>query len=338
MRVAVLLGGTSEERDVSLASGRAIMDALRSRDHRVFAVDPARGYVPPAEEDRLLSGAVGRQPPPAAELSEARRGSLSVALAELPVVRDADVVFIALHGGEGENGKLQAVLEIAGIPFTGTGHLGCAIAMDKRLSKELFGAAGLPTPAWAPRCTALSEAVATLGLPLVVKPANGGSTVGLSLVHEEVGLEPAVEVARRYDGDVLFEAFVEGRELTVAVLLDQALPAVEIFPGHDLYDYESKYTPGLSRYEAPAALDSGQRGTLADLALRAHDVLRQGSFSRLDFRLAGDGTFYCLEGNSVPGMTATSLFPKAAAAAGISFPELCERLARAALDRADTDR
>ena len=332
MNIAVLMGGTSEERAVSLASGRAVMEALRDGGHEVHAVDTARGYVPPDEEERLLRASVGTSPPDGQELAEARRGSLSLAVAELPVVREADVAFNVLHGGEGENGMVQAVLEMADIPFTGTGHLGCAIAMDKRLSKELFGVAAIPTPEWMPPGGSESRALEQLGLPLIVKPSNGGSTVGLSLVRAAAELEPAMVEARRFDPDVLVERYVEGREITVAVLEGEALPPVEIFPGHELYDYESKYTPGTSRYEAPARLESEASERVSDLAVRAHNVLRQGSFSRVDFRFgAEDGVFYCLEGNSVPGMTATSLFPKAAAAAGIAFPELCERLARAAL-------
>jgi D-alanine-D-alanine ligase len=332
VNIAVLMGGTSEERDVSLASGRAVMDALRAAGHEVHAVDTARGYVPPEEEERLLSGSVGTSPPDTRMLAGARRGSLSLAIAELRVVREADVAFIALHGGEGENGKIQAVLEMADIPFTGSGHLGCAIAMDKRLSKELLAGQGIPTPAWLPAGEPPERALDELGLPLVVKPSNGGSTVGLTLVRDAAALAPAVAAARRYDPDVLFEAYVEGRELTVAVLEEAALPPVEIFPGHDLYDYESKYTPGFSRYETPAKLDPEATRELTELALKAHRALRQGSFSRIDFRYgAEDAVFYCLEGNSVPGMTATSLFPKAATAAGIPFPDLCERLARAAV-------
>jgi len=330
MNIAVLMGGTSEERSVSLVSGRAVMDALRTSGHEVHAVDTARGYVPPDEEEHLLGGGVGATPPDVRELAEARRGSLSLAIAELPVVRDADVAFIVLHGGEGENGKVQAVLEMADILFTGTGHLGCAIAMDKRLSKELFGVDAVPTPAWMPRGAPADRALEELGLPLIVKPSNGGSTVGLSLVRTAAELEPAMAEARRYDSDVLVERYVEGREVTVAVLEDEALPPVEIFPGHELYDYESKYTPGTSRYETPARLEPEAAARVSELAQRAHNVLLQGAFSRIDFRYgADDGVFYCLEGNSLPGMTATSLFPKAANAAGIPFSALCERLARA---------
>jgi D-alanine-D-alanine ligase len=331
LRITVLLGGTSEERRVSLASGRAVVEALRSRGHEVLTVDPAFGAIPPGDEDRYLGGAVGATPPDLDELRRMGRAALGASLAELAAVREADVVFIALHGGDGENGRVQALLDLAGVRYTGSGHLGCAIGSDKRLSKELLAAAGVPTPEWAPRGARPAAVLEQLGLPLVVKPANGGSTVGLTVVRRPEEMEPALALAACYDDDVLCERFVPGRELTVTVLDGKALPAVEIFPGHEIYDYESKYTPGMSRYETPAALDGDEADHLAELAVRAGAALRQSSFTRIDFRRhADDGGFWCLEANAVPGLTATSLVPKAAAAAGIPFSELCERIARTA--------
>ncbi len=330
MRIAVLLGGTSEERRVSLASGLAVVEALRGRGHSVVAVDPAVGAIPRQEEGRYLGGTVGRTPPGLEELREMGVTALGAGLVALPELRDADVTFIALHGGDGENGRVQALLDVAGVPYTGSGFAGSAIAFDKRLSKELLERAQVPTPAWTERGLPPAAVVGTLGLPLVVKPSGGGSTVGLTIVRTEDAIDPAIELAARYDEDVLCEAFVPGRELTVAVLDGEPLPAVEIFPGHEIYDYESKYTPGMSRYETPAALDPGDRERLAELAVRAWHALRQDSFSRIDFRMDEDGTFWCLEANSVPGLTSTSLVPKAAAAAGIEFAELCERIASSA--------
>lgn len=331
LRITVLLGGTSEERRVSLASGRAVVEALRSRGHEVLAVDPAFGAIPPTDEDRYLGGAVGATPPDLEDLRRMGRSALGAALVELPTVRDADVVFVALHGGDGENGRIQALLDLAGVRYTGSGHLGCAIASDKRLSKELLAAEGVPTPAWTAPTATPGAVLEALGLPLVVKPSNGGSTVGLTIVRRPEELEPALGLAARYDADVLCERFVPGRELTVAVLDGVALPAVEIFPGHEIYDYESKYTPGMSRYETPAALEAEEAGRLSELAIRAATALRQSSFTRIDFRRhEDDGAFWCLEANAVPGLTATSLVPKAAAAAGIPFPDLCDRIARGA--------
>lgn len=331
MRVAVLLGGTSEERRVSLASGRAVVEALRSRGHSVVAVDPAFGAIPGDEEDHYLGGAVGPAPPEIEDLREMGLVALGTALAELPAVRDADVAFIALHGGDGENGRVQALLDVGGVPYTGSGFIGSSIAFDKRLSKELLVQAGVPTPDWAPRGQAPGSTLARLGLPLVVKPSCGGSTVGLTIVRQAEEFRAAIGLAVRYDTDVLCEAFIPGRELTVTVLDGEPLPAVEIFPGNEIYDYESKYTPGMSRYETPAALDGDEADRLAELAVRAYYALRQDSFSRVDFRRDETGEFWCLEANSVPGLTATSLVPKAAAAAGIEFPELCERIAAAAV-------
>lgn len=333
MTIAVLLGGTSEERRVSLASGRAIVEALRDRGHEVVPVDPAFGAIPADEEPRFLGGEVGVAPPTLEELRRMGRIALGPALPELPAVREADVVFLGLHGGTGENGHIQAMLDVAGIRYTGSGMLGSALAFDKRVSKELLARAGVPTPAWAERRTSPQEATTELGLPLVVKPAGGGSTVGLTVVRDAGELPAAVELAAEYDPDVLLECFVPGRELTVTVLEGEALPVIEIIPGNEIYDYESKYTPGKSRYVVPAELGAGEADELKRLAVRAYRALRQESVSRVDFRRRPDGTFWCLEANSLPGMTATSLVPKAAAAAGISFPELCERIAFSARRR-----
>lgn len=332
LRIAVLLGGTSEERRVSLATGRAVIEALRSRGHDVTPVDPAFGTIPPDDETRYLGGAVGAEPPTLEELEHMDRVAPG-ALTELPALRHADIVFLALHGGEGENGRIQAVLDLAGIPYTGSGVIGSAIAFDKRVSKELFAHAGVPTPVWTPRDAPVDEVVRALGLPLVVKPANGGSTVGLTVVRDAQALSTAIELAGTYDSDVLCEAFIDGRELTVTVLDGVALPVVEIIPTNEIYDYESKYTPGKSTYVVPAELASGETDELCRLAVAAFHALRQQSYSRIDFRRSTDGSFWCLEGNSLPGLTATSLVPKAAAAAGIEFPEFCDRLVLAALRR-----
>jgi len=334
MKVAVVLGGTNEERNVSLATGRAVVAALRERGHEVVAVDPAHGAVPPEEESRMLGGAVGADPPGIEELARLGSSAVGAALADLPAVRRADVVFLALHGEFGEDGTVQGLLDLAGIAYTGSGCLGSAAAFDKRISKELFVYAGVPTPKWTETSASPREIVEALGLPLVVKPASGGSTVGLTIVRAEAEVKPAMELAARYDDDVLCEEFIPGRELTVAVLEGEALPPVEIIPSHEIYDYECKYSEGLSRYEAPANLSAAETGRLQDLAVLAYRALRQDSYSRVDFRRREDGSFSCLEANSLPGLTSTSLVPKAAAAAGIGFPELCERIARSAMRQA----
>ena len=332
MNIAVLLGGTSEERNVSLASGRGVIGALRERGHDVAAIDPAIGFILAEDEDRVIGGAVGAAPPDDEEMAETLSRALGHRLADVPELRAADVAFLALHGGDGEDGRIQALLGEAGIAFTGTGYLGSAIAYDKRLSKELLEHAGIPTPAWLPRHAAPDEMVARLGVPMVVKPSRGGSTLGLTVVRESSELPEAIELARHYDEDVLVEEFIPGRDLTVTVLGGEALPVVEIVPGHEIYDYESKYTSGLSRYYCPADLPSDETHRLQELAARTHDVLRQGAYGRIDFRRdERDGVFHCLETNSLPGLTETSLVPKAAAAAGMTFGELCEKIVEMAV-------
>ena len=259
----------------------------------------------------------------------------------LPQLREADVVFIILHGGYGEDGTVQAFLDMAGIPYTGSGHLASALAMDKDLSKHLFRAEGVETADWMmvergrePGPELLQEAIATLGLPIIVKPSKQGSTVGLSVVKEPSALAPAIREAFRYDDEVMLERFIAGRELTVGVLGGEALPVGEIIPKHEIYDYECKYTAGMAEEIFPADLTDEQRREIQDQALRAFRALKLRGCARIDFRLGEDGRFYCLEANTLPGMTGTSLIPQAAAAAGMDFPTLCEKIAmNAAGDR-----
>ena len=326
MRITVLTGGTSSERDVAIASAVQVVKALRSRGHTVAAVDTARGYIPAADEPRLLSGSVGREPPSIQELVGLERGVLLSGLASIPVIREADVLFLALHGGRGEDGTLQAVLDVVGVPYTGSRALPSGLAMDKDVSKILFRAAGVPTADWLMAPVAAPEVGRRLGWPAVVKPSKQGSTVGLSLVKGPEGYDAAVELASRYDDEVMVEAFVPGRELTVGVLDGRALAVGEIIPRHEIFDYECKYTPGMSEEIFPAALSETTAKECGRLGLAAHHALKLGGYSRVDFRLTPAGELVCLEVNTLPGMTATSLLPQSAAAAGIPFPELCERI------------
>lgn len=331
LTVAVLLGGTSAERDVSLASGRRVAEALRERGHAVTAVDPATGVLDDAALERALPHGVHREPPSPAALAALRAGALGPMLVTLPAVRDADVVFNALHGGDGENGTIQALLDLAGIAYTGSGALASALAMDKDLSKILFRAAGVPTPDWLMAPVAdPATAVAALGLPLVVKPSKQGSTVGLTLVKSVAALAPAIALAYRHDDEVMLERFVPGREITVGVLGDDPLPVGEIISRNELYDYEAKYTPGVAREVFPADLSAEQTAAAQELARRAFRALKLRGYARIDFRLSPDGVFHCLEANTNPGLTGLSLIPQAAAAAGILFPALCDRIVRLA--------
>ena len=257
MRIAVLLGGVSAEREVSLASGLAVVRALREQGHEVSAIDTARGFIPAEEEAGLLPEGVHAAPPEAME-----SGLSPAALGEIPQLRAAEVAFLALHGGVGEDGTLQALLELLGIRYTGTGPLGSGIAMDKDVSKRLLRDAEVPTLPWriarAPGFSYDPEAIAELvTYPCIVKPSRQGSSVGLTVVHEATHLRDAVEAAGRFDTEVMIERFVKGRELTVGVIGDRALPPVEIRPKKGIYDYEAKYTAGMTEYLCPAPLEPG---------------------------------------------------------------------------------
>jgi len=359
MKIAVLYGGTSTERDVSLVTGRAVAGALTEVGHDVLLVDPARGDSPIGAKEAIAAAAIGGTPPePTHETGSALEAIAGAAVSE------ADVVFVALHGGTGEDGTVQGLLELAGKRYTGSGVLACAVAMDKRASKLMFREAGVPTPDWrvvgdessggsvcggrssnqscivpgAPsfptdlsRDGASSVVAGLGGYPLVVKPNDQGSTVGLTVVHNESDLPEAIALAARFSRHVLIESFIPGRELTVAVLDGQPLPVVEIVPHGGLYDYESKYTSGRSDYTCPANLTDDVAADLGELALRAYASLGCAGYARVDFRLDDGHEPSCLEVNTVPGMTAMSLVPMAAAAAGMTFPELTERIVRLAL-------
>lgn len=330
MRVTVLTGGTSAERDVAIASAVQVIAALRTWGHQVAVVDTARGYVAERDEAVLLGGGVGVTPPSSDELHALERGLLMSGLANLAPVKDADVLFLALHGGRGEDGTIQTLLEMIGVPYTGSGRLGSAMAMDKDISKRLFRQVGVPTADWVMAPAAAAWVGQHLGWPAVVKPSKQGSTVGLTVVKRPEDFEAAVALAARYDDEVMIEAFVPGRELTVGVLEGRPLAVGEIIPRHEIFDYECKYTPGMSQEIFPADLPPAITAEVQRLGVLAHECLKLGGYSRVDFRLTPAGDLFCLEVNTLPGMTATSLLPQSARAVGIEFPELCERICRAA--------
>lgn len=327
------MGGTSAERNVSLASGVRVAEALRSVGHKVTAVDTARGPLSDAAERKLRQSTVGTTPPAQDELDHMAREALSQTVRVLPKRGDADVVFLALHGGHGEDGTVQALLDLTGVPYTGSGHLASALAMDKDLSKHLFRRADVQTADWVMLSNddPGSFKIEHLGLPLIVKPSKQGSTVGLTLVKDRGELPAAIAEAFRYDDEVMVEQFIAGREFTVGILGDSAMPVGEIIAKHEIYDYECKYTPGMAQEIFPASISEAWRDKLQDQARLAFKALKLGGYARIDFRMTEDGEPYCLEANTLPGMTQTSLIPQAAQAAGISFPELCDRIVRLAL-------
>nr|WP_245960384.1 D-alanine--D-alanine ligase [Hydrogenivirga caldilitoris] len=277
------MGGRSSEREVSLKTGSAVATALRELGHEVFELD-----LTPDLPCKLL------------ELKP-------------------DKVFIALHGPYGEDGRVQGLLDIMGIPYTGSGVLGSAIAMDKEITKRLLSSEGIPTPPWT--CVKRGGSVPNWSLfPAVVKPADQGSSVGLSVVYTQDELEKAVKELFELTDKVLVESFVEGRDMTVGILKDKALPVIEIRPKKGIYDYESKYTKGATEYVFLE--DEALSEELQDMALRVHNLLQLRDFSRVDFRVDREGKPYVLEVNTVPGMTELSLFPMACKRAGIDFKEM----------------
>ncbi len=296
--IAVLMGGCSSEREVSLRSGQAAAVALRSAGCRVEEVD--------VKDEHF----------------------------EIPA--GCGVAFVALHGTWGEDGTVQSILEKRGIPFTASGSEACRVAFDKVATKKIFRRAGLATPAEVVlrgREAIPSADQFAFDFPRVVKPAREGSSVGVAIVKDAVSMEQAVVAARKLDDLVLIEEFIEGREMTVGVLGDEALPVVEIRPKNGWYDYTNKYTAAATEYLVPAPIGEGLARRLQEATLKAHRALGCRDVSRTDFRLDKDENFYLLEVNTIPGMTATSLLPKSAAAAGISFPQLCRALVERALAR-----
>ena len=339
MRITVLMGGTSSERDVSLASGLRIAEALRTRGHDVRSVDTATGALSEEDERCLIAAGVVKVLPPTPEdLAKMNAESLADVAARLPTRGECDVAFLALHGGRGEDGTIQALLDLAGVPYTGSGHLPSALAMDKDLSKHIMRSHGVKTADWLmsndPLAPPSADAAgAAIGWPMIVKPSKQGSTVGLSIVKVPAELAPAIAEAFKHDDEVMLEQFIAGRELTVAILGGEALPVGEIIAKKEIYDYECKYTPGMAEEIFPAALSAAEVADVQDQAKRAFVGLKLAGCARIDFRMAAGGEFFCLEANTLPGMTTTSLVPQAAAAAGISFPELCERIALLAVGK-----
>lgn len=334
MNIAVLLGGISPERNISLLSGRAATQALRAKGHNVVAIDPARGVNGTMTEEELAS--VTANEVTDAELAAFRTERL-VECIHSSLLDGIDVVFMGLHGRYGEDGYTQALLDLRGIPYTGSGMLASAMCIDKAVSKMMFQISGIPTPHWvsltpeqATDIEVLTEVQRELRGPIVVKPNDQGSTVGMSIIETGVveDLSAAVKLAAKYSSSILVERYIPGRELTVAVLGGEALPVIEIEPKDGYYDYVNKYTKGRTEYHCPADLSEEIRDHVQNLAVTAHAVLGCRAYSRVDFRLTDESMPFCLEVNTLPGFTETSLVPMAARQAGIEFGDLCEEIIR----------
>ncbi len=315
---------------MSVASAAQIIPALGAAGHEVVAVDTATGRLAAADTRRLLESGVAPEPPTERAIADVRANAVALNTSNIDV-RDVDVVFVALHGGAGEDGRLQAMLDLAGLPYTGSSHIASAAAMDKDLSKRIFRAVLVPTPDWLMAPVSSDQVARALGWPVIVKPNKQGSTVGLTLANSAPDLGPAIEAAGQFDNEVMVERFIPGREFTVGILEDAALPVGEIIAPRDIFDYEAKYQPRVAREVFPADIPADEARRIQDHALRAHRALKLGTYSRIDFRRDQNGEYWCLEANALPGMTATSLLPQAARAAGIEFSELLDRICRGAV-------
>ncbi|HOX07789.1 MAG TPA: D-alanine--D-alanine ligase [Planctomycetota bacterium] len=298
--VHVLYGGFSNERPVSLVSGESVAAALEGAGHRVVRVDVDKGFA--SEGNALLAG--------------------------------TGLAFIVLHGEFGEDGEIQEILEGWGTPYTGSGPQASRLAMDKALAKKEFAAAGVPTPRWegVPRSARPDDLAGRYGLPLVIKPSCSGSSIGVTIVREAGQIAAALAEAGRHSGVPLVEEFIPGRELTVGILGDAALPVIELRARKQFYDYEAKYADDAgTEYLCPAPVDAAVAAEAGRLSLAAHRALGCRHFSRVDLRLTPEGRLSVLEVNTIPGFTSHSLLPKAAAAAGLDFRALVERIAAMAL-------
>ncbi len=313
MRVLVLMGGMSSERDISLSTGQAVAGGLKEAGRTVSTYD--------------LNPDEGRG---------------IVDLMNSPLLNECDVVFIALHGGEGEDGRIQAVFDLIGKPYTGSGVRASSICMDKAISKMILEHVGICTPPWdllgdgVDRNRAAAAVERLGGLPAVVKPVDQGSTIGITIVEQWQDLEGAISLARAYSPSVLLEKYIEGRELSVPIIEDDAYPVIEIKPKEGFYDYERKYTKGMTVYDCPANMPEDVCRRIESEALKAYRILGCEGVGRVDLRLGNDGGRYFLEVNTIPGMTETSLVPMGASARGLSFPCLVDRITLYALKKADS--
>jgi len=336
LNVMLIVGGDSAERDVSLDSGKSIHEAIRELGHRVVVADPLHPEIKPTEDPDVFFGdARIKNEPPRVGLERfvARRGFITV-LNEFEML-GCDVVFNALHGGAGENGTFQAVLDYMGIPYTGSGACASAVAMNKELAKRIVSRDGVPVakqlfvePPNHNTIDIESRVMDTPSLPAVVKPNQEGSSVGVTIVHTKEQLAEAITSSSSFGGPYLIEEYIEGTEVTAARLDGMELPLLEIRPQKGFYDYRNKYTSGACEYLVPAPLDEKVADAIARSAHVAYKALGCRGYARVDFRLTPEGDHCFLEVNTLPGMTSNSLVPKAAKAVGIEFAELVDRILR----------
>ncbi len=335
MKVVVLAGGLSPERDVSLSSGSLIANALMENGHKVFLLDLYKGIDEINDDlfidlksNKKFNYEVKTSEPDLDSLKrEVNNGNSLIGKNVIECCLKADGVFLALHGGIGENGKLQALFDCYGIKYTGTSYIGSLLAMDKDIAKRLMVQNNIPTANWININTKNQiEDLNDIGLPAVVKPCSSGSSIGVSIVNNKEELLEAFNLAKKYEENILIEKMIKGREFSVGILNGEPLPVIEIIPNKGFYDYKNKYQKGFTNEICPAQIDEETTNMLQNIAKKVHKILRLGSYSRIDILLDEDNNAFCLEANTLPGMTPTSLLPQEANALGISFNELCEKI------------
>ena len=344
MRIVVLAGGTSTERDVSISSGLLVSAALREKGHQVVLLDVFTGYEKDIFDiDKLFkqnysftdSASVGETISDIDEIRENRRDKTNRFIGEnvIDICSNADITFFALHGGEGENGKLQATFDLLGLKYTGSGYLGSALAMHKGLTKSVLIQSNVLTPRGA-IFTSEAEAASWDVFPCVVKPCSGGSSVGITIVEDREDFRQSVKEAFSYgETEIVVEQYVKGREFSVGVVGGKALPPIEIIPKTGFYDYKTKYQAGAADEKCPADITPEQDAVMREAATAAYKALHLDSYARVDFILDKDDNAYCLEANTLPGMTPTSLLPQEAAVEGIGYADLCELIINNSLEK-----
>ena len=342
MKIVVLAGGTSTEREISIVSGTGICKALREKGHRAILADIFCGLAPDAGEEHFpeeydvdaaaafISSFNDKVP----EMARTRRSFFGPGI--LPVCEEADIVFLGLHGANGEDGRVQAAFDLMGIRYTGTGYLSSAMAMDKGITKQMFRMNGVPTPKGITMMKdGIVRDITVLGLPfpVVVKTCCGGSSVGVYIVHDQKEYEEALDSAFGYEDEIVVEEYIEGREFSVAVVDGKAYPVIEIRPLVGFYDYKNKYQPGSTIETCPAEIPQELTKKMQETAEAGARALALEAYCRLDFIMQDNGEIFCLEANTLPGMTPTSLIPQEAAVLGIDYPSLCEELLRVSLKK-----
>jgi len=344
MKIVVLAGGLSPERNVSLSSGSMVCQALRDRGHQVALVDLFFGLEDHKGEPEELFNApipdsfkkVSRQAPNLEQVRASRKWKDTSAIGPgvLDLCKKADVVYLGLHGACGEDGRIQAALDLLGVPYTGSGYLSSAIAMDKDLTKRLV-ADKVVTPQWM-RVDLTEEQldglVEEVSLPAVIKPVDSGSSIGVFIANDKAELRHALEESVKLGGRVVIEQYIKGREIQVAVLNGKPLPSIEITPKEGFYDYENKYQPGAALEVCPAPIPAEWEERIGKAAVAVFETVGLSVYARADFIVTEDGTPYFLEINTLPGMTPTSLVPQEAAAVGMDYGTLCETIIRSSLE------